>query len=78
MKSAWRFVPLVVCFVALTGCDVVQIAAQSHAGRGMFERTLTVNGPVELSVRNGSGSIQIRTGANDVSRSSAESARFIA
>ena len=31
----------------------------------MFERTLTVNGPVELSVRTGSGSIQIRTAAVD-------------
>jgi len=65
MKSAWRFASLVVCFVALTGCDVVQIAAQSTQARGMFERTLTVNGPVELSVRTGSGSIQIRTGGND-------------
>ena len=65
MKSAWRSVPLIVCFVALTGCDVVQIAAQSTQARGMFERTLTVNGPTELSVRTGSGSIQIRTGAGD-------------
>jgi hypothetical protein len=65
MMAAWRFVSLAVCFVALTGCDVVRIAAQSTQARGMFERTLTVNGPVELSVRTGSGSIQIRTGSGD-------------
>ena len=65
MTATWRFPTLAVCFVALTGCDVVQIAAQSAQARGMFERTLTVNGPVELSVRTGSGSIQIRTGGGD-------------
>src|SRR3990170_8349950 len=79
MMAAWRFAPLMVCFVALTGCDVVRIAAQSTQSRGMFERTLTVNGPVELSVRTGSGSIQIRTGSGDriqiVGRISASSRR---
>ena len=65
MTAAWRLAPLAVCFVALTGCDIVEIAAQSERARGMFERTLTVNGPVELSVRTGSGNIQIRTGAGD-------------
>ena len=66
--SAWRFVPLAICSVTLTGCDVVRIAAQaaqSERARGMFERTLTVNGPVELSIRTGSGSIAVRTGAGD-------------
>jgi hypothetical protein len=58
----------VICSVALSGCDVVRIAAQaaqSERARGTFERTLTVNGPVELSVRTGSGSIEIRTGPGD-------------
>jgi DUF4097 and DUF4098 domain-containing protein YvlB len=45
----------------------------------MFERTLTVNGPVELSVRTGSGNIQIRTGDGNrvqiVGRISAGSSR---
>ena len=54
-----------VCVVALSGCDVVRIAAQSQQARGTFERTLTVDGPVDLSIRTGSGSIQIRTGAVD-------------
>jgi hypothetical protein len=65
MTAAWRLAPLAVCFVALTGCDVVHMAAQSERARGTFERTLTVNGPVDLSVRTGSGSIQIRTGGGD-------------
>ena len=66
MTSAFRLFPLVVCFVALTGCDVVHIAAQqAERARGTFERTLTVTGPVDLSVRTGSGNIQIRTGAGD-------------
>ena len=41
------------------------IAAQSAQARGGFERTLTVNGPVDLYVRTGSGSIQVRTGSAD-------------
>ena len=65
MLSARRLASLAVCFVALTGCDVIEIAAQSERAQGTFERTLTVNGPVDLSVRTGSGSIQIRTGAGD-------------
>jgi hypothetical protein len=79
MESALRFTSLAVCFVALTGCDVAQIAAQSAQARGMFERTLAVNGPVELSIRTGSGSIQIRAGGGDqvriVGRVSAGSSR---
>ena len=65
MTAVWRLASLAVCFVALTGCDVARIAAQSTQARGMFERTLTVNGPVDLSVRTGAGSIQVRTGAGD-------------
>ena len=66
MMTAWRFASLAVCFVALAGCDVVQVVAQSERARGMFERTLTVDGPVELSVRTGSGSIDIRTGTGNL------------
>ena len=53
------------CFLALTACDVVEIAAQSERARGTFERSLTVTGPVELNVRTGSGNIDIRTGTGD-------------
>lgn len=65
MTSAFRFASLAVCVLALAGCDIVHIAAQSQRAQGSFERTLTVSGPVELSVRTGSGSIQIRTGTAD-------------
>ena len=79
MTALLRLAPLALCFVAVTGCDVIHVAAQSQRVRGMFERTLTVNGPVELSVRTGSGNIQIRTGDGNrvqiVGRISAGSSR---
>src|SRR5688500_6081451 len=79
MTALLRLAPLALCFVALTGCDVIHVAAQSQRARGTFERTLTVDGPVELSVRTGSGDIQIRSGAGDrvqiVGRISAGSSR---
>jgi len=65
MKAICQLASLAVCLVALSGCDIVHMAAQSVQARGGFERTLTVNGSVDLSVRTGSGSIQIRTGAAD-------------
>ena len=65
MKALARFVSLAVCFVAFAGCDIAHLVAQSERARGSFERTLTVDGPVELSVRSGSGGIEIRTGSGD-------------
>ena len=65
MTAVWRFGALATSVIALAGCDVAHIAAQSERARGAFERTLTVSAPVELHVRTGSGSIQIRTGAVD-------------
>jgi putative adhesin len=65
MASMRQSALLALCFVGLSACDVVEMAAQSERARGMFERTLNVNGPVDLSVRSGSGSIQIRTGTGD-------------
>ena len=65
MTAVVRFVSLAVCFVAFAGCDVAHLVAQSERARGSFERTLTVDGPVDLSVRSGSGGIQIRTGSGD-------------
>ena len=63
MSALSRFASVSLAVVALAGCDVVHIAAQSQRASGTFERTLTVDGPVELSVRTGSGSIQVRTGS---------------
>ena len=68
MTPVVRFATLALCSVAFSGCDVIdviEVAAQSERARGQFERTLTVKDPVDLSVRTGSGSIQIRTGASD-------------
>lgn len=61
MKTTLRFANLAVLAFTLAGCDVIDVAAQSRA-EGMFERTLKVDGPVELSVRTGSGDIQVRVG----------------
>ncbi len=62
MTAAWRLSSVAVCAIALSGCDVVSIAAQADRARGTFERSLTVDGPVDLSVRTGSGDIEVRTG----------------
>lgn len=65
MTTGRRFALSAICLAALSGCIGVDISAQSERARGTFERTLTVNGPVDLSVRTGSGDILIRTGPND-------------
>ena len=49
---------------AMAGCaEGIDLSPTAHArALGSFERTLTVSGPVELSIRTGSGDISIRTG----------------
>jgi hypothetical protein len=46
-----------------SGCR--ELAVYAQGAEGTFERTLTVNGPVDLDVRTGSGEIQIRPGADN-------------
>ncbi len=65
MTAVRRLSFLVICLVGLTGCIGVDISAQAERARGSFERTLTVNGPVDLNIRTGSGDIQIRTGTSE-------------
>lgn len=65
MRTVSRLAGVLLCIVALAGCDVVHVAAQSERARGSFSRTLTVSGAVDVSVRTGSGDIQIRTGSAD-------------
>ena len=65
MNRFLRLTTLMACVTALAGCDVIGVAAQAARARGSFERTLTVSGPVDLSVRTGSGDIQIRVGTTD-------------
>jgi putative adhesin len=52
---------LAAVLLSSAACDVIDVAAQTQTGT--FERTLQVNGPVNLSVTTGSGDIQIRTGS---------------
>lgn len=54
---------LAAALLSSAACDVVDVAAQTQTGT--FERTLQVNGPVNLSVTTGSGDIQIRTGSGE-------------
>ena len=65
MRTVSKLAAVLVCVAPLAGCDVVHLAAQSDRVRGSFSRTLTVKGPVDISIRTGSGDIQIRTGAVD-------------
>jgi DUF4097 and DUF4098 domain-containing protein YvlB len=65
MRTVRRLSVFALCLLTLVSCVSVDIAAQGERARGSFERTLTVNGPVDLSVRTGSGDIQIRTGTGD-------------
>ena len=55
-------VSIVIALAVSSHACIVQ--AQSLAVTGMFERTLTVNGPVDLEVQAGSGGIQIRRGGS--------------
>ena len=54
---------LAAVLLSSAACDVIDVAAQTQTGT--FERTLPVNGPVNLSVTTGSGDIQIRTGSGE-------------
>jgi DUF4097 and DUF4098 domain-containing protein YvlB len=48
------------------GCGGIDLSTSAQTRpQGRFERTLTVSGPVELSVRTGSGDIDIRVGTSD-------------
>ena len=50
---------LALAALGVSGCV---LDARHSESEGSFNRTLTVNGPVELDVQTGSGSIQVRTG----------------
>ncbi len=65
MRAMRQLSVAAICLAGPAGCVAVDISAQSERARGSFERTLTVSGPVDLSVRTGSGDIQIRAGGGD-------------
>ncbi|HEV2424032.1 MAG TPA: DUF4097 family beta strand repeat-containing protein [Terriglobia bacterium] len=57
-KYGIAFVTLIVGLTAISTSG----AASWNTVRGRFERTFTVNGPVELQIKNGSGDITVREG----------------
>ncbi len=61
----FRFVPLAAIVIA---SHAVAPQAAAQAVEGSFERTLKVTGPVELSIRSGSGRIRVSPGAGDTVR----------
>lgn len=61
-KLTWTIGALALA-IASIGCDVTA-AIDGMSVKGMFEKTLTVTGPVDLTVQAGSGGITIRPGAS--------------
>lgn len=57
----WKLVSLM-CLLVLVGAAA---AVAAHASEATFDRTLAVNGRVDLSIATGSGSIHIRRGAEN-------------
>lgn len=55
-RSVARVVALAICLAPAA------TAIHAFAAQGSFERTLKVNGPVELDVKTGAGRIEVRTG----------------
>ena len=65
MRSGMTLVGLAVAAVLASGCD---IEAQSRSADGSFDRTVKVNGPVDLDILSRSGRIDIRVGDGDAVR----------
>jgi len=57
---------LVACVGLIVGLAAIsaQSAVSWNTVRGRFERTFTVNGPVELQIKNGSGDVTVRQGGS--------------
>jgi DUF4097 and DUF4098 domain-containing protein YvlB len=62
-SKLWTLAGALVLASACGGIDLSTSAQTRPEGR--FERTLTVNGVVDLSVRTGSGDIDVRVGSSD-------------
>jgi hypothetical protein len=54
--------------VLVVAAGVAVWCAPAWAAEGSFDRTLTVNGPVMLNIKTGSGSVTVRAGAGNVVR----------
>jgi hypothetical protein len=64
-RSVMTLVGLAVVAVVAAGCD---IEAESGTAEGSFERTMKVNGPVDLEVLSRSGRIDVTVGERDTVR----------
>jgi hypothetical protein len=58
----YRAIGIMAAMAALAVFAARPASASASAAEGHFDRTLTVNGPVDLDVQTGSGDINIRTG----------------
>lgn len=66
MKLFSRPFVLVGSLLVSSACGGIDLSTSAQTRpQGRFERTLTVSGPVDLSVRTGSGDIDIRVGTSD-------------
>lgn len=67
MKLLARLSFLMACVVTVAGCgEGIDLSAFAESQvQGRFERALSVNGPVDLSVRTGSGDIDVSVGPGD-------------
>lgn len=67
MERTSRFVFLALPVMMAVGCgDGIDISAfAQERARGTFDRTLRVDGPVDLNLRTGSGDVDITTGTGD-------------
>ena len=62
MPKSIHAAPVLAFAVLTSGCG---LDALTLVAEGSFTRTLSVAGPVELTVSTGSGSIEVRTGSTD-------------
>jgi DUF4097 and DUF4098 domain-containing protein YvlB len=65
LKLTWTSAAMALA-IASSGCDILNVGAAigGTAVKGTFQKTLTVTGPVDLTVQAGSGSITIQPGAS--------------
>src|SRR6187551_1139845 len=65
MHTDTRPMPRVILVAALLTPLGAPARAVAQQATGAFDRTLTVTGPLDVEVRSGSGSIEVRTGSAD-------------
>src|SRR5687768_1068986 len=64
MSARLLAVLAILAIAALSSACAIDLEAQVASARGQFVRQFPVNGPSDIDVRTGSGSIDIRTGGS--------------